>query len=61
MYKYNSINKYTLSNFFLHPIRPIVQINRILMDLNNISLYYKLRLRIKFFINLLKFYLIFLK
>ena len=51
---HNSINQYTLSNLFLHPIRPLVQINRILVDLNNISLYYKLRLRTKFFINLLE-------
>ncbi len=51
---HNSFNKYTLSNFFLHPIRPFVQINKILMDLNNFSLYYKLGLKIKFFINLFK-------
>ncbi len=51
---YNSANKYILSNFFLHPIRPTIQINRILVNLKNISLFYKLRLRAKFYFSLLR-------
>ena len=51
---YNFVNKYTLSNFFLHPTRPTIQTNRILLNLKNISFFYKLKLRIKFYISLLK-------
>ncbi len=51
---YNSVNKYTLSNFFLHPIRPTIETNKILVNLKNISLLYKLRLRAKFYISFLK-------
>ena len=51
---HNSVNKYTLSNFFLHPVRPDFQINRILLNLKNISIFYKLKLRIKFYFFLLK-------
>ena len=50
----NSSNKYILSNYFLHPTRPIIQTIRILKNLQNISLFYKLNLRIKFYISLLK-------
>ena len=51
---FNSVNKYTLSNFFLHPTRPLIQTNRILVNLKNISLLYKLKMRIKVYIFLLK-------
>ncbi len=50
---YNSVNKYTISHFFLHPIRPLIQTNRILLNLKKISLLYKLRLRANFYINFL--------
>ena len=43
----NSDNKYTLSNFFLHPTRPLIQTNKILVNLKNISFFYKLMLRTK--------------
>ena len=52
--KYNSVNEYILSNFFLHPTRPIIQTNKILLNLRNISLLYKAKLRTKFYICLLK-------
>ena len=51
---YNSRNKYILGNFFLHPTRLTIQTNTILVNLKNISLIYKLRLRTKFYISLLK-------
>ncbi len=51
---YNSDNKYILSNFFLHPTRPTIQNYRILVNLRNISLFYKLRLRTKFYFSLVK-------
>ncbi len=47
-----SVNKYTLSNFFLHPTRPIIQTNKILKKLKNPSLLYKIKLRSKFYISL---------
>ena len=50
----NSGNKYILGNFFLHPTRPTIKTNRILVNLNRISLLYKLRLRINSYISLLK-------
>ena len=50
----NSANEYTLSNFFLHPTRPTIQTNRTLVNLNNISLLYKLKLRTKVYISLFK-------
>ena len=50
----NLLNQYTVSNFFLHPIRPSIETNRILKNLKNISIFYKLRLRIKFYISFLK-------
>ena len=51
---HNSVNEYTLSNFFLHPVRFNIITNKILVNLKNISLLYKLNLRIKFYIFLLK-------
>ena len=51
---YNFINKYTLSNFFLHPTRPTIETYRILENLKDISLLYKLKLRTNFYIDLLK-------
>ena len=50
---FNSVNKYTLSNFFLHPTRPLIQTNKILLNLKNFYLLYKINLRIKFYISLL--------
>ncbi len=58
---YNFVNQYTLSNCFLHPIRPTIQNNRILVNLKNISLFYKLKLRTNFYISLLKNLLNFFK
>tara|TARA_S200000501_G_scaffold259363_1_gene243264 strand:+ start:273 stop:1778 length:1506 start_codon:yes stop_codon:yes gene_type:complete len=49
-----SVNEYTISNFFLHPTRPIIQTNRILVNLKNNSLLYNFKLRTKFYISLLK-------
>ncbi len=51
---FNSVNEFTLSNFFLHPTRPLIQTNRILSNLKNISLLYKIKLRTKFYITLIK-------
>ena len=51
---YNSVNEYTLSNFFLHPTRPLIQTNRILLKLKNISLLYKFKVRTKFYITFLQ-------
>ena len=45
---YNFVNKYTLSNFFLHPTRPTIQINRILVKLKDVSLFYKFKLKKNF-------------
>ena len=52
--KHDSVNKYTLSNYFLHPTRPIIQTISIIKNLKNISLFYKLKLRTKFYISLSK-------
>ena len=46
---YNLDNKYTHSNFFLHPTRPLIPTNRILVNLKNLSLRYKFNLRMKFY------------
>ncbi len=51
---YNLANEYTLSNCFLHPTRPIIATNRILVNLRNITFSYKFKLRTKFYIDLLK-------
>ena len=51
---HNSSNVYLISNFFLHPTRPTIQIYRILFNLKNNSFFYRLRLRINFYIFLLK-------
>ena len=51
---YKFLDEYTLSNFFLHPTRPTIQNNRILDNLKDISLFYKLKLRTNFYISLLK-------
>ena len=53
---YNFVNEYTLSNFFLHPTRPLIQTNRILSNLKNISLFYKLKVRTKFYSTFLQIF-----
>ena len=58
---HNSVNRYTLSNFFLHPTRPLIKTNKILSNLKDLSLLYKLRLRTKFYITFLKTFINILK